>query len=241
PGGRPRRRPAAIRLQDARPPGLPRPADRRRQHPRGQLLGLRRVGPVAHDLPEQAAAHREEGPGGPRLAPGPGFLEGLGAAPDARGPRRLPRREPAVGRQRAGPGVAAPRSGMPALEARTGGSSVSAGRRAAGVARPLRASRRALGIVFFVNGLIFASWVPHIPAVKHAHALSDGALGLVLLAMAAGAVLALPPAGGLVGRLGSRRLTSLAALGCSLLLPLPLMSPSVPWLVLALFLLGAGN
>src|SRR5262245_64517100 len=102
-------------------------------------------------------------------------------------------------------------------------------------------SRQAVAVFFFVNGFVLASWVPHIPAVKARHVISDGALGLVLLAMAAGAVFALPLAGWLVGRAGSRRLTSMAALACGLLLPLPLLSPSVPLLVLALFLLGAGN
>jgi fucose permease len=104
-----------------------------------------------------------------------------------------------------------------------------------------RRSRVAIGTVFFVNGLVLASWVPHIPAVKDAHGLSDGRLGLVLLAMAVGAVLALPVAGWLVGRLGSRRMTSLAGVGFCLLLPLPLVSPSVPWLALSLLALGAGN
>lgn len=105
---------------------------------------------------------------------------------------------------------------------------------------PVR-SRWALATTFFVNGVVLASWVPHIPAIKARHALSDGGLGLVLLAMAAGAVLALPVAGSLVGRLGSRRMTSLAAVGFCLLLPLPLASPTVPRLVLSLVLLGAGN
>jgi fucose permease len=36
-------------------------------------------------------------------------------------------------------------------------------------------------------------------------------------------------------------MTSLAAVGFCLLLPLPLVSPSVPWLVLSLLALGAGN
>jgi MFS family permease len=107
-------------------------------------------------------------------------------------------------------------------------------------APPVRA-RWALATIFFVNGVILASWVPHIPAVKDRHGLGDGQLGLVLLAMATGAVLALPVAGWLVGRLGSRRLTSLAAVGFCLLLPLPLASPTLPLLVACLALLGAVN
>ena len=53
-------------------------------------------------------------------------------------------------------------------------------------------ARVAVGAVFFVNGLVLASWLPHIPAVKAAHAISDGQLGLILLCMALGAMLALP-------------------------------------------------
>jgi len=130
-------------------------------------------------------------------------------------------------------------NGTSTLAAPPAGVTASIGRgRAPGLARR---SRVALSTVFFVNGLVLASWVPHIPAVKDAHALSDGELGLVLLALAAGAVLALPVAGWLVGRLGSRLMTSLAAAGFCLVLPLPLVSPSVPWLALSLLVLGAGN
>ena len=50
----------------------------------------------------------------------------------------------------------------------------------------IRRARWAIATVFFVNGLVIASWVPHIPAIKGRHALGDGELGLVLLAMAAG-------------------------------------------------------
>lgn len=103
------------------------------------------------------------------------------------------------------------------------------------------AARRAVGAIFFINGAVIASWVPHIPALKERHAIDDGELGLVLLAMAAGAVLALPVAGWLVGRMGSRPVTSVAATALCLALPLPVLSPNVPLLSLALVLLGACN
>ena len=106
---------------------------------------------------------------------------------------------------------------------------------------PPRRSRVALATIFFVNGAVLASWVAHIPAVKHRHAIGDGSLGLVLLSMALGAVLALPLAGWLVDHFGSRRMTSVAALGFCLALPLPVLSPDVALLVTALALLGASN
>jgi MFS family permease len=102
-------------------------------------------------------------------------------------------------------------------------------------------SRFAVSTIFFVNGLVLASWVPHIPAVKARHAIGDGELGLVLLSMAVGAVLALPSAGWLVGRFGSRAMTSLAALSLCLALPLPLLSPGVTTLSFSLAILGACN
>jgi fucose permease len=99
----------------------------------------------------------------------------------------------------------------------------------------------AVGSVFFLNGLVLASWVPYIPLVKTAHGLGDGALGAVLLAMAIGAVMVLPAAGWLVSRVGSRRVTLLAAATLALALPLPVLAPSAILVAAALCLLGAAN
>ncbi|PYM51182.1 MAG: MFS transporter, partial [Candidatus Rokuibacteriota bacterium] len=106
---------------------------------------------------------------------------------------------------------------------------------------PSRRSRLAVATIFFVNGAVLASWVAHIPGVKERHGIGDGSLGLVLLFMALGAVLALPLGGWLVDRFGSRLITSLAALVFCLALPWPLLSRDVTCLVTALVLLGACN
>jgi MFS family permease len=95
--------------------------------------------------------------------------------------------------------------------------------------------------MFFVNGFVFASWVPHIPAVKAKHALNEAELGIVLLAMALGSVFMLPVAGWLVARLGSRALTTAAVIGFCCALPLPLLSANAVLLFLALALFGALN
>jgi len=95
--------------------------------------------------------------------------------------------------------------------------------------------------MFFLNGAVLASWVPHIPATKARLAIGDGVLGLLLLAMAAAAVVALPLAGWLVGRFGSRPVTAAAALGLSLALPLPVLAPDLGLTGLALALLGGCN
>src|SRR6516225_5127386 len=64
---------------------------------------------------------------------------------------------------------------------------------------PVHRARCSISFVFFVNGFLLASWLPHIPEVKERLALNDLQLGIALLAMAAGVVLALP-----FGRLAHR-------------------------------------
>ncbi len=105
----------------------------------------------------------------------------------------------------------------------------------------MRAARIAVSTIFLVNGAVLASWLPHIPAVKARLHASDAGLGLALLGMAGGAVVALPLAGRLIARFGSRVMTATAALAFCLAMPLPLFSPSLPALGLALALLGACN
>jgi fucose permease len=105
---------------------------------------------------------------------------------------------------------------------------------------PLRA-RISVSVIFFVNGFVVASWVPHIPEVKERLALGDFQLGMALFAMAVGSVLALPVAGWFAGRVGSRAVTRAAGPMLCLLLPAPLVAPSLPILILALLLFGAAN
>ena len=62
------------------------------------------------------------------------------------------------------------------------------------------AARNAVILVFALNGFLFASLVARIPDLRSGLALGNGALGLLLLAIAAGSVLALPSAGALIQR-----------------------------------------
>jgi predicted MFS family arabinose efflux permease len=68
---------------------------------------------------------------------------------------------------------------------------------------------RATYLVFAVSGFGFASWASRIPQVKDRLGLDPSELGLLLLAIAAGSVSALPLSGTIVARWGSRR-TSMA-------------------------------
>jgi len=76
--------------------------------------------------------------------------------------------------------------------------------------RTVERARVAVALVFALNGLVFASWVSRLPAVREALGLSTGRLGLLLLCLAVGSVIGLPTSGPLVSRSGPVR-TLLAA------------------------------
>jgi fucose permease len=73
-------------------------------------------------------------------------------------------------------------------------------------------ARDAVMVSFTLNGFAFASWVSRIPEVRERLGLSNGQLGLLLLAAACGSVLTLPTTGALINRLGAARVVRLAAL-----------------------------
>ena len=106
------------------------------------------------------------------------------------------------------------------------------------------AARRAVAVVFVVNGFAFASWVSRIPDLRDTLSLSPGQVGLLLLCLSAGTVLALPLSGVVVHRLGPARTVTvgsvLTALGL-LAMAAGLWSTSVPMTGLALFAYGAGT
>lgn len=102
-------------------------------------------------------------------------------------------------------------------------------------------ARYAVLAIFFINGVGLASWFPHIPAVKERLALSESVLGLALLSMAAGALLAMPVMGWLLPRLGSRRMTAIMVMVFSVALLFPVVAPNLPLLMLALLCFGASS
>jgi predicted MFS family arabinose efflux permease len=67
-------------------------------------------------------------------------------------------------------------------------------------------------LVFAMSGFGFASWASRIPQVKERLGLDPSELGLLLLAIAAGSVSALPLSGTMVARWGSRRTATVMAL-----------------------------
>lgn len=102
-------------------------------------------------------------------------------------------------------------------------------------------ARTAVSLVFAANGLVFASWVSRIPAVRDDLGLSTSQLGLVLLALSTGAVLALPTSGLVIIRLGPGHTVRVASAICVVGLTLAGLASSVPVLVVGLFLMGLGS
>ncbi len=100
-------------------------------------------------------------------------------------------------------------------------------------------ARWGVGLIFFVNGAAFASWVSRIPALRAGMALSDGALGSVLFAMSCGVLLSFPLAGKGAQLLGARQLALLAGVALLLMLPMPFLIGILPSLVLVMLEVGA--
>jgi predicted MFS family arabinose efflux permease len=65
------------------------------------------------------------------------------------------------------------------------------------------AARNAVGVSFFVNGATFATWVARLPEIRHRLDLTNGELGLVLLAGSVASIVSLTSAGAIIERRGA--------------------------------------
>jgi MFS family permease len=104
--------------------------------------------------------------------------------------------------------------------------------------RPDRAARSAVTAVFFLNGFMFGSLVARMPAIRDHAGVTNGELGLALACVAVGAVVAMPVAGGLAARHGSRDLTRGALALSSAAVLLPVLATSLPTLAAAFLVMG---
>jgi MFS family permease len=95
--------------------------------------------------------------------------------------------------------------------------------------------------VFLVNGAGVGTLLTHIPFLQSRLDVSKGVIGLCLLAMTAGALIAMPITGQLLDRLPSRSVVRVAAVAYPITLAFPLLA-GTPWVLAALlFLVGLGN
>ncbi|MEU7886690.1 MFS transporter [Microbispora bryophytorum] len=104
----------------------------------------------------------------------------------------------------------------------------------------LRARVAVYGL-FLLAGMAIGTWTSRIPAIKADLRLSDGALSLGLLGIAAGAITGMQVVGRLVDRYGSYRIMLPMAVAQGLVLVVPAYMPGLPALALSLFAFGAVN
>ena len=105
----------------------------------------------------------------------------------------------------------------------------------------MRPRAAAVAAAFVVNGLGGPSFQPRLPERQAALGLSDAGLGLVLVGFAAGALVASPVAGRLIGKLGSRPVVVASALALGASLWSAGAAPTPLTLALALALIGASD
>ncbi len=105
----------------------------------------------------------------------------------------------------------------------------------------VRRARWATATIFLINGAVLGTWAAHIPLVEARLGISHATLGIALLFMAAGALIAMPLTGGGIARFGSAAIIRAATIVLLVALPFPLIAPHPALLMAALFLLGAAN
>src|SRR5687767_14393245 len=107
-----------------------------------------------------------------------------------------------------------------------------------GIPRSVRINRVAVSAFFFMHGLCFASWASRIPSIQARLELSASALGAILFALPAGFFLALPFAGWLIEKAGSKKVVICSAIFYSLSLVCIGASATILSLVIALLSFG---
>lgn len=104
--------------------------------------------------------------------------------------------------------------------------------------RAPRAYRISVSVFFFIQGLAFASWASRIPDIKNALALSEAALGGILLSLPIGQFFALAISGYLVTRYGSKLILTFTSILYPATLLLIGIADTPTMLVAALLLTG---
>src|SRR6202011_13274 len=96
---------------------------------------------------------------------------------------------------------------------------------------PGRQEQLSTRIVFFIAGFGMAAWAPLVPFAKIRANIDDGLLGLLLLCLGVGSIVAMPLAGALAARLGCRLVIALSTGLMCLSLPFLATVSTIPHLV----------
>src|SRR5438270_4478615 len=81
---------------------------------------------------------------------------------------------------------------------------------------PMERARLSVSVVFLMHGAVAGSWLARIPAVQEHLGLGEAALGLALLGSGLGSLVAMLPAGALIGRYGSRGMVAVTVIPWSI-------------------------
>lgn len=103
----------------------------------------------------------------------------------------------------------------------------------------LSRAKLATHLAFFATGFGIASWAPLIPFVKERAGLNDAELGLILLCLGIGSLIAMPLTGWLSARYGSKLMIIIGGLGFGVLFPFLVIATDVRALAATLLVLGA--
>lgn len=102
-----------------------------------------------------------------------------------------------------------------------------------------RTERQATRLAFLVVGFVAATWACLVPFAKSNTEIDEGTLGLVLLCLGFGSILAMPTAGAMSTRYGCRVVLTASSLVACAALPLLATVSSAPLLAGVLFVFGA--
>lgn len=104
---------------------------------------------------------------------------------------------------------------------------------------PGRAEQFSTRVAFFIAGFGLAAWAPLVPYAKARIGLDEGTLGLLLLCLGLGSIIAMPMAGALAARFGCRRVLTVSTVLVCLCLPLLATVSSLALFIATLFVFGA--
>lgn len=102
----------------------------------------------------------------------------------------------------------------------------------------LQQMRFAVAFIFFMAGAVQANWIARIPAIQESLGINNGVLGVSLLGLPVGLIIAAPATGWLIGKWGSRAVTRLSSTIYCFTLALPPLAPSPVALFAALAVFG---
>jgi MFS family permease len=99
-------------------------------------------------------------------------------------------------------------------------------------------NRIAVNIAFFLNGFVYASWVSRLPRIQEIYRANNGTIGIVLLALSLGAVIAMPFTGWMIIKKGSRKITLLSLVAYCMMVPLIPFMPGTLALIILYAIMG---